>query len=148
MWFIISLLIIIFDQIFKFLVVSNISLTDSIEVIPKVMHFVYVKNTGAAFSILEGKTYLLSIVSVLVCAALVIYMIKTKPESKMLSLSISLILGGAVGNLIDRLTKGFVVDFIEPMFIRFPVFNFADIAITVGAVLLVVYVMFFDGKSE
>ena len=147
-WFIIAAVIVGIDQFFKYMVISNISLTDTVEFIKGIINFVYVKNTGAAFGIFAGKTYILSIVSVLVCAALILFMIKNKNKSTMLSLSLSMVLGGAIGNLIDRIVRGYVIDYIEPMFIDFPVINFADVAITVGAFLLVIYVIFFDGKKE
>lgn len=146
-WLIISLVLIGADQLIKYLVTANIALTDTIEIIPDILNLVYVKNTGAAFSILSGKTYILSIVSLCVCVFLVWYLIKKKPESKLFLISLAMILGGAVGNLIDRVFRKFVVDYIEVCFVNFPVFNLADIAITVGAALLMIYVIFFDGKS-
>ena len=130
------------------MVINNIALTDTIEVIPDVLNIVYVKNTGAAFSILSGRTYILSIVSFVVCVALVWYLIKKKPSSKLLLVSLGMILGGAAGNLIDRAARQFVVDYIEVCFITFPVFNLADMAITIGAALSMIYVIFFDGKND
>ena len=147
-WLIISLVLIGADQAIKYLVINNIALTDTIEVIPDILNIVYVKNTGAAFSILSGRTYILSIVSFVVCVALVWYLIKQKPSSKLLLVSLGMILGGAAGNLIDRVARQFVVDYIEVCFITFPVFNLADMAITIGAALLMIYVIFFDGKND
>ena len=150
-WSVLAALIILFDQFTKYLVIENIGLTDSLRVIPGVIDFVYVKNTGAAFSFLANKTYgivILSIVSVLFCLGVIVYIIKTKPKNKLLLLSLALMFSGAVGNVIDRIFRGFVVDFIETVFISFPVFNVADIAITAGAVLLIIYVMFFEKESK
>lgn len=147
-WLTISLFLVAADQLIKYLVVQNIALTDTVEAIPDILNFVYVKNTGAAFSILSGRTYILSVVSLLVCVFLVWYLIKKKPQSKLFLISLGMILGGAAGNLIDRVVRKFVVDYIEVCFINFPVFNLADVAITVGAALLMIYVIFFDGKSE
>ncbi len=147
-WIIISLVIAIADQIIKYLVIQNISSTEMIEVIPDVLNFIYVKNTGAAFSILSGKTDILSVISLAVCIFLVFYLIKKKKENKLFIISLGMMLGGALGNLIDRLFRSFVVDYIELSFINFPVFNLADIAITLGAILLMVYMIFFDGKSK
>ena len=147
LWSIIVLIIIALDQISKYWVVNNIGLTDSITVIPDVIDFVYVKNTGAAFSFLANKTYgiiLLSCVSVAFCIAVVWFMIKKKPKNKLLTISLALMLSGAIGNVIDRIFRGYVVDFIETTFINFPVFNVADIAITIGAVLVIIFVLFFD----
>lgn len=147
LWSVVALVIIAVDQLSKYMVVQNIGLTDCIEIIPDIINFVYVKNTGAAFSFLSQKDYgivLLSIVSVLFCIGVIAYAIYFKPQNKLLRLSLSLMFAGAVGNVIDRILRGFVVDFIELDFINFPVFNFADIAITSGAVLLIIYVLFFD----
>lgn len=145
-WIVLSLVVTIGDQLIKYLVLNNISSTDVITVIPKVVQLVFVKNTGAAFSLLSGKTYVLSIISLAVCTAVIWYLIRKKPQSKLLLASLGLILGGAFGNLIDRIFRNYVVDYIELCFVHFPVFNLADIAITVGAVLLMIYVVFFDGK--
>lgn len=147
-WLIISLVLTGADQLIKYLVAENIALTDTIEIFPGILNFVYVKNTGAAFSILSGKTYILSIVSLCVCVFLIWYIIKKKPSNKLFLLSLSMILGGAAGNLIDRVFRNFVVDYIEVCFVNFPVFNLADIAITLGAVLLMVYVIFFESKNN
>ena len=147
LWSIIVLVIIALDQISKYWVVNNIGLTDSFTVIPKIIDFVYVKNTGAAFSFLSDKTYgiiLLSCVSVIFSVGVIWYMISKKPQNKLLTISLALMLSGAIGNVIDRIFRGYVVDFIETTFIKFPVFNIADIAITTGAFLVIVYVLFFE----
>ena len=145
-WIALSVLITAADQLIIYIVINNILPTDTIEVIPKILQLVNVKNTGAAFSLLSGRTNLLSIVSIAVCVVLLWYLIVKKPKNKLLLTSLGMILGGAAGNLIDRVFRSFVVDYIEVCFIQFPVFNLADIAITVGAVLLMIYVIFFDSK--
>mgnify|MGYP004493385635 FL=1 len=147
-WIIISLAVVLLDQGTKLLVIHNIAPTDTISVLPRILNLVYVKNTGAAFSILSGKTFFLSLISLAVCVGIVWYLIKNRPENKLMLLSVSLVLGGAVGNLIDRMLRGSVVDFFEVIFVDFPVFNVADIAITVGAVLLMIYVLFFDREKK
>ena len=147
-WVIISLAVVLLDQGTKLLVIHNIAPTDTISVLPRILNLVYVKNTGAACSILSGKTFFLSLISLAVCVGIVWYLIKNRPESKLMLLSVSLVLGGAVGNLIDRMLRGSVVDFFEVIFVDFPVFNVADIAITAGAVLLMIYVLFFDREKK
>ena len=147
LWSLIVVLIIAVDQLSKYWVVNNIGLTDSFTVIPDVIDFVYVKNTGAAFSFLSDKTYgiiLLTVISVLFCIGVMFFMIKHKPENKLLNISLALMISGAIGNVIDRIARGYVVDFIETTFIKFPVFNVADIAITIGAALIIIYILFFD----
>ena len=149
-WLLTAVFITAADQLIKYLVIKNIALTDTIEAIPGLLNFIYVKNTGAAFSILSDKTGLLSVVSVAVCVFVVFYLIKYKPKNKLYLIALGMILGGAAGNMIDRVFRHFVIDYIELAFISFPVFNLADIGITVGAVLLMIYVIFFDnsGKKE
>ncbi|MBR3791346.1 MAG: signal peptidase II [Clostridia bacterium] len=147
LWSLIVVLIIAVDQLSKYWVVNNIGMRDSVSVIPKVIDFVYVKNTGAAFSFLSDKNYgivILSIISVLFSVGVILFMIKYRPKNKLLSVSLALMLSGAIGNVIDRIFRGYVVDFIEMIFIDFPVINIADIAITFGAAMIIIYVLFFD----
>lgn len=147
LWAVIAVLIIIADQVAKYLVVQNIGAYDIVSVIPKVLEFVYVKNTGAAFSILDNMTWLLGLISVAFCVLAVIFVMKKQPKDKMLMLSISMLFGGAMGNGIDRIFRGFVVDFIETAFIDFPVFNIADVAITGGAIILIIYIIKKDAEE-
>lgn len=148
LWIILAVLVIGLDQLTKWLVITHISATETITVLPGLFDFVNVQNTGAAFSILSGNTLILSVISIVFCIAVIVYMVKKKPKNKLLLTALGLIFGGAVGNVIDRIFRGYVVDFIETVFIEFPVFNVADIAITCGAVLLVIYLIFFEGKEE
>ncbi len=148
LWGLIAVLIIALDQITKYLVINNIGPNDTVTVIKNVFEFVYVKNTGGAFSILNNATWLLSIVSIIFCIGVVVYFIKVKPKEKNICLALSMMFAGALGNAIDRIFRGFVVDFIKTSFINFPVFNVADIAITVGAVILVAKMVFFDNTKN
>lgn len=152
-WLITAGAIVALDQIAKILVTAFLDKTDSICVIPYLFDFVYVENTGAAFSILSGRTGFLGIISVLFCIGVPVYWLKVKPKHKLMKTSLTLLFAGALGNAIDRIFRGFVVDFISASFMEFPVFNVADISIVFGAILLVVYVMFYekeekDGKVE
>ena len=113
------------------------------DVIPGIVEFRYVENRGAAFSILSGRTGLLTVVTALIIAGLIFYLVKYgRTESLLVRILLSLIIGGALGNFIDRIVYGFVIDFINPTFIRFAVFNVADIFVTCGAILLVFAVLF------
>ena len=137
-------LIIGIDRISKILVEIYISDDQVISVIPKLFSFVYTENTGAAFSILSDKTWFLSLVSIIFCIGVVIFWIIKKPQNRLLCMSVAMIFAGALGNSIDRVMYGHVVDFIRTDFIDFPIFNVADISITIGAILMMVYVIFFD----
>lgn len=111
-----------------------------ISIIPKILNLKYVENTGAAFGILSSKPLLITIFNILILIILTIYVlinIKDFYKSRYL-FSIILIISGGFGNIIDRMINGYVTDYFEFSFIYFPVFNFADIFITVGAFLLIV----------
>lgn len=143
-WLALAIFVILLDQIVKFFVCKDLSQTDSIVIIPHIINFIYVKNTGAAFSIFSGKTAVLGIVSVIFCIAVAAIWFFKKQKHPLLEWSLVLLFSGALANAIDRIFRGYVVDFIETSFIKFPVFNIADIAITFGTVFLMVYLIFFD----
>ncbi|MDR0890482.1 MAG: signal peptidase II [Oscillospiraceae bacterium] len=139
------------DQWTKWLTVRAIETTSGAAVIPAipgVFHITHVKNTGAAWSMLEGQRWLFIAVSLLFFAA-VGFMIWKKYLTKKFELwCLAAIVGGAIGNLIDRIATGAVTDMICLDFISFPVFNVADCFVTCGCVLLFVYILFFDRKKE
>lgn len=146
-WILISALIVAADQFAKWLISSQMTLTDSITAIPGLFEIVYVKNFGAAFSMMSGRVSLLSLISVLFCLGVAVYWIVKRPKKPLLCAALAMMFSGALGNAIDRICRGYVVDFIKTTFIDFPVFNIADIAIVLGAVLLVVYVVWFDEET-
>lgn len=133
---IISTIVLLFDQIIKSIVqISNVHLN----IIGNFIKFNYYQNTGAAWSILEGKTTTLIVVS-LVMLIFVYSMSYTYDEAKIKDLSFGLLYGGIIGNLIDRVFYGFVRDFIDIKVFgyNFPVFNIADMAIVIGVIILIV----------
>ena len=111
-----------------------------------VIGFRYAENTGAAFSALSGATVFLSVFSLAICIAIAIYMIRSTEGARAL-LPLSMILAGGVGNLMDRVSYGYVVDFFELQFMKFAIFNVADICITAGAALLFA-VLLFGGEKR
>lgn len=146
-WLIIAAAITGADQLVKWLISSTADIGETIASMPLV-DIMYVQNRGAAFSLLSGKVSFLTVISIVFCIAAVVYWIKKKPTHPVMQASITLMFAGALGNAIDRLVYGFVVDFIRVTFIDFPVFNIADIAITVGAALLIVYEIWFDKEGK
>ena len=138
------------DLITKHLVAAGMELNSTITVIPGVFDLTYIINRGAAWGILAGKQVLLTVFTVLVLAALVFYVVKKhKDIGKLELVSIAMIVGGGIGNLIGRVFDGYVVDFINIRFVSFfNIFNIADIGITVGCVLLVISVLFFGKKQN
>ncbi len=148
-------LIAVADQLIKLAVLDSSLVSGGIvTVIGNFLQFRYVENTGAAFSLFEDKTVLLSVFSALVMAVGFYLLIARKFKSKVLVASVVMIMGGGLGNLIDRVFRHFVVDYIEVLFIDFPVFNFADCFITVGEFVLIGYLLwdifrdFKKGRSE
>lgn len=146
-WIIVSIIITVSDQIAKMLVIRNISPYDTVKIIDKVIEFVNVKNTGAAFSMLNNATWFLAVISVIFCVGIVVYFLKRKPENKLYCSGLCMMFAGALGNGIDRIFRGYVIDFIKVMFIDFPIFNIADISIVLGAALCVIYIGFIS-KEE
>lgn len=132
----IGFLAIILDQLVKIYVVSNMRIGESIPVIEDIFHLTYVLNPGAAFGILENQRWFFITICVAILLGVAIFYKSIRRECAMFRYGLGLLLGGAVGNLIDRIQNGLVVDFLD--FRIWPVFNIADIAICVGAVMLVV----------
>ena len=141
-------LIVALDQYSKALVAAHIPLGQTVKALPGVFHLTRLHNTGAAFSMLEGGRWFFA----LIFAAgiiMVIVLIRKKVISSPVELwCLAAIFGGGVGNLVDRIRLGYVVDMFEVEFMNLAVFNVADIVITCGAVVLFVYVLFFDKKEK
>ena len=137
--------IVVVDQVTKLLVLANIPLFADIDVIPGLFHLTYVQNTGAAFSSFEGMRWLFVLLfAVLTVLILVEYFKKRMPFSPFERWCIAAIYGGGLGNIIDRVRLGYVVDMIEVDFMNFPVFNVADCFITCGCIALIVHMVFFN----
>jgi signal peptidase II len=143
-----AIVLIVIDQVVKFLVRANIPLGGHVSFLPHVLELTYVQNTGAAFSILDEHTWLLTLVSLLVVAVMVAILLKRVLTHPMGVVPAVMIVAGGAGNLIDRIVLGYVTDMFNTLFMTFAVFNVADICITVGGVLLVIYVVFFYEKLE
>lgn len=131
------------DQLIKIAVLnSSLASGEVSTVIEGFLQWRYVENTGAAFSLFTGKTALLSVFTAVVLLVGFYLIIAKKIKSKVALASVVMLMGGGLGNLIDRVFRGFVVDYIEVLFIDFPVFNFADCFVTVGEFLLVGYLVY------
>jgi signal peptidase II len=149
-------LVVLLDQLSKLWIVDNISQQPSQVLIDGFLRLRYTRNTGAAFGFFQGGTGMLSIAAIAIVGAIIFSATRMGSSNRLTLLSMGLIVGGALGNLVDRLRLGYVVDFIEVYGPRiqlgnsvytWPVFNAADSAITVGVILLVVTLLFGD-KSE
>lgn len=147
MFYILIMLIIVLDQGSKFLIQSTMALNTSVPIIEGIFSITYIHNTGAAFSVLEGKTIFLIIVQIIVILVIFAFMIKKGPSLHWtLKTSLAFIVGGGLGNLADRVNNGYVVDFLHFHF--WPIFNIADISVCCGCGLLVIYVFLIEGKVK
>lgn len=145
LYFIIISLILVFDIFTKYLSSFYFKVSE-IEVIKNILYFNYVENRGAAFGIMQNKQWFFILITLILIIAMILYILKVKPQDILLKLSLSFIIGGGIGNLIDRVFKGYVVDFIDLRIINYPVFNIADCFVVIGAVLLCVYILFSKEK--
>lgn len=144
----IAVFLLLADQLTKYFVLRYLADGTVVTVIPKVVQFRYVENTGMAFSLLEGRSRLLGLFTFLVCAVLIGVLIwKRNSLSPSARMALLLVISGGIGNGIDRVTRHFVVDFIELLFVDFAVFNVADICVTVGALWLMVLFLLHSGEE-
>lgn len=133
----------VIDQIIKYFVNTNLKPVGSVDVIPNLFSLSYVENRGAAFGMLADARWIFIVFTVIVTAVFIVVVIKNRINSKLFAASAILIIGGGIGNLIDRIFLGYVIDYLSLSFFP-PVCNFADYCITVGAVLLIIYMGFFS----
>ena len=134
-----SIIIITIDQVTKYLVNTKISLNTSIEIIPGIIFISHVKNSGAAFGVFQNRTNILIIISVIAIILIIILKIKLNLDSIFYNISLGFILGGAIGNLIDRIIFGEVVDFLHLRY--FAVFNVADSFICIGFGIVIILIL-------
>lgn len=140
-----SSIFLVIDIVVKLIVKYNMEVYESIKIIDNFFYITYVKNSGAAWSILSGKQIFLIIFSIIVIIGIIIYLVKKKDYTKIEVISYSLLLSGAVGNLIDRVLYGYVIDYLNFYIFNynFPIFNIADTCIVIGIMLL-----FIDIRKE
>ena len=125
------------DQLTKWLTVVNLAEYESFPLWQDVLHFTYVKNTGMAFGMLKDHRWVFMVFSTIAIVALIIYLFRFRPESRWMQVSMAMIIGGGIGNMIDRVFLGYVVDFIDVTLINFAVFNVADSFVCVGAGIMI-----------
>ena len=152
-WLWLSLIVVLLDQATKWLVMGSLQPFQTIELIPN-LNLTLAFNTGAAFSFLAAaggwQRWLFAAVAGVITAVLVAWLLRLRPRERILSLALALIIGGAVGNLIDRVLLGHVIDFIQvylpwvplALFNPWPAFNIADSAISIGVVVLLLHTLF------
>lgn len=139
-------LFVIFDQLVKFIVRKNMMVGDSIDVIGRIFSITYVRNSGAAFGSLMGKSIILKFAPIVLVILMIVLLEKYINSHILFTLSMIFIISGGIGNLIDRWVLGYVTDMFDFHF--WPVFNVADIFVVVGCIILIAFVMFFDKEKE
>ena len=149
---ILTILVILVDFFSKYIVSKLMTVNETINLIDNFFRITYVKNTGAAFSIFSNNTILVIIISIVVIGFLLFYIYKNKGNNKLENVSYAFILGGAIGNLIDRLVYGYVIDFLDFEILSYnaPIFNLADTFIVIGVILFLINTLRsrYDGNSS
>lgn len=133
----VSLMIFGLDQLVKYLVVTHIKLDTTVSFIPHVLSLSNVRNDGAAWSILQGQQLLLFVITI-AALAVMFALLKKNRNDRLFAWALTLMIGGTLGNFLDRLRLGYVIDMFTLDFMNFPIFNVADCALTVGVILLII----------
>jgi signal peptidase II len=149
-YYVVALFVIACDQLTKWLIVQKMQYGESIEVIQNLLYITSHRNQGAAWGILQGQMWFFYIITIAVIIALVYYIQKMAKQNVLLGVALSLMLGGAIGNFIDRVFRQEVVDFVHTYIFSysFPIFNVADAALTMGVVLLIIYMLLEEKLSK
>lgn len=136
------------DQLTKIIVATNMQVGQSIPLIRGVFQFTYVRNRGAAFGMLSEHRWIFMIISTIAIAAICVYLFRFSKDSKLMKVAMAIIASGGIGNMIDRIFLGYVVDMFDFCLIDFWVFNVADSFVCVGAVLLIIGIIIGEKKNE
>ena len=142
------LLLLAFDQAAKYAARAYLRPIGSRTLIPGVLGLRYSENTGAAFSALSGSGLLLILLTAALIIAAIMWYLRHGDCNRWLAAGVTLIVAGGLGNLYDRLTLGYVIDFIEVLFVRFAIFNVADVAVVCGTVCLIIGILKTEGKAR
>ena len=146
-WLLITVGVVFLDQITKWLAVIFLQGNAAVPVIPWFIQLSYLENRGAAWGMFADQRWVFMTISTIAIIAICGYMFIKRPENKLLSISLAFIVGGGIGNMIDRVLLGFVVDFLEFTFIDFPIFNVADSFVCIGAGMLLLYMTILTVKE-
>ena len=146
-YLLISGIIVVLDQILKGYIASNYHLGEVHQVIPGILSFNYLQNNGAAWNVLPGQMIIFYIISVVAIGVCLYFLFSRKYSNKLFDIGLTFVLGGIIGNFIDRLHLKYVIDMLQLDFVNFNIFNLADSAITVGVIIIFIYLLFFDEKE-
>jgi len=148
LWLVCTVVCIVLDQLTKWLTVTYLKPRYTVPIIKDAIHLTYVENTGASFGMLKDHRWVFMVVSTVMIIAIIVFLFMQKKIPPLMGLSLGMILGGGIGNMIDRIALGYVVDFIDFRIINFAVFNGADSFICVGAALLFIYVLKMESDDK
>lgn len=140
---IVGAVLVIIDQIIKYFVSAYLQPVGSVSVIDNLFSLTYVENKGVAFGMFSDMRWVFVTLTSVLLAIIIFYMFKKRPKGKFFYICAALIIGGGIGNLIDRIFYGYVIDYLSLSFFP-PVCNFADYCITAGTIMLVIYLLFFS----
>lgn len=139
--------LVIIDQIIKYFVSAYLQPVGSVSVIDNLFSLTYVENKGVAFGMFSDMRWIFVALTAILLAIIIFYMFKKRPKGKFFYICAALIIGGGIGNLIDRIFYGYVIDYLSLSFFP-PVCNFADYCITAGTIMLVIYLLFFSDTID
>ncbi|MCF8001591.1 MAG: signal peptidase II [Halanaerobiales bacterium] len=137
---IIGMIFVLIDQLIKYMILDNFILGHSMPIIKDFLYITYIKNTGIAFGLFKNNNIFMIIVITIIIILLLYFYYSEKKKSLVLSISIMFLVSGAIGNLIDRMIRGFIIDYIN--FTFWPAFNLADTLVVIGSFLLGFYIIF------
>ena len=149
MWYILAIILgVVADQALKLWTVANLGLYESAPLLPGIVELMYIQNTGGGFSILTGHTWFLTAVTIVLMLIVAGLLVKKVYPHPLAMWTLTCVLSGGIGNLIDRVRLGYVVDMFNLQFMNYPVFNIADILVVVGAIGFAAYYLLLDDKVQ
>ncbi len=149
MWYILAIILgVAADQALKLWTVANLGLYESAPLLPGIVELMYIQNTGGGFSILTGHTWLLTMITMVLMLVIAVLLARKVYSHPLAMWTLTLVLSGGIGNLIDRVRLGYVVDMFNLQFMNYPVFNIADILVVVGAIGFAAYYLLLDDKIQ
>ena len=150
LFFLVTAGVILLDQVTKILALQYLAPAGSYPLWEHVLHLTYVENTGAAFGMLQDRRWVFLVISTVALSGMIVYMFLNKTKHPLETTAVAFIVGGGIGNMIDRLARGFVVDFVDVKCIPYwkYIFNVADIFVCVGCGLFILYILLFEAKVQ
>ena len=150
LFFLVTAGVILLDQVTKILALQYLAPAGSYPLWENVLHLTYVENTGAAFGMLQDRRWVFLVISTVALSGMIVYMFLNKTKHPLETTAVAFIVGGGIGNMIERLSRGFVVDFVDVKCIPYwkYIFNVADIFVCVGCGLFILYILLFEAKVQ